>query len=173
MRSFVVAALTLSMLFALSACASRSRSSGVRPIENLSDVDSLSVLIHFEKSGVPVSREMLEHDVLDALERAGVRVSHAGPPYLHVRVYCRCGEQTVSDQDTTLSHPASWHFGMWVDQSVEYSMVWGPLPNICPSGPLVWSRGGSGLVTDGTLVDFIEMSLSEFVDEYRATDPDR
>ena len=171
MHRVATVALALTVLSALSACAGDFESSEEPPLEGLGDIDSLSVLIHFEPSGVPISREKLEHDVLGALEQAGVGVSREGPPYLHVRVYCRCGEPTVSEQDIPSSQPASWHFGIWVDESEGYTRVWGPLPNICPSGPLLWSRGGTGPVADGKLLDFIQMWLSEFVADYRLGNP--
>jgi hypothetical protein len=173
MRRVVTAALVLTMLSVLAACANKSNSDTTFPLEPLSDVDSLTVLMHFERSGVPISQTGLENNVLGTLEQMGVGVSRDAPPYLHVRVYRRCGEPTMSDQDTTRGNSTSWHFGMWVDQSAEYSRAWGPLPDICPSGPLMWSTGGSGAVADGELSDFIQTSLSEFAEDYRTANPNR
>jgi hypothetical protein len=173
MRRLVLAAFVLTLLSAISACDSTSDPSDVPPLESLSGVDSLTVLIHFERSGVPISREKLENDVLEALEQAGVGLSRNGPPYLHVRVYCRCGEPAVSDRDTTWGGPATWHFGIWVDQSHGYRRVWGPLANICPSGPLAWSRAGAGPVAEGKLLESIQMWLYEFVVDYQAANPGR
>ena len=173
MRRVVTAALVLTMLSVLAACANKFNSNTTFPLPPLSDVDSLTVLMHFERSGVPISQTGLENNVLEALEQMGVGVSRDAPPYLHVRVYCRCGEPTMSDQDTTRGDSTSWHFGMWVNQSAEYSRVWGPLQDICPSGPIMWSTGGSGAVADGELSDFIQTSLSEFAEDYRTANPNR
>ena len=168
MRHLVIITSALTVLFVLSACESTPKPTEEPPLESLGDVDSLAVLIHFEHSVVGVSRESLERDVLEALQRAGVRVSRGGPPYLHVRMYSRAGAATVTGQDSPHGSAASWHFGMWVDQSSEYRRDSGPLTNLCPYESAIWSRGGTGPAAVGELPRSLRAWLSDFVVDYRA-----
>jgi hypothetical protein len=167
MRRLAIKISALAVLFVFSACESTSKPTEELPLESLEDVDSLAVLIHFEHSVVGISRESLERDVLEALRQAGVRVSRGGPPYLHVRMYSRAGAATAAEQDSRGS-PASWHFGIWVDQNPDYRRDSGPLTNLCPFESAVWSRGGYGRAADGELARSLRSWLSEFVEDYRA-----
>lgn len=167
MRRLAVITSALTVLFVLSACESTPKPTEELPLESLQEVDSLAVLIHFENPVVGISRESLERDVLEALQQAGVHVIRGGPPYLHVRMYSRAGAATSAEQDSRGSS-ASWHFGIWVDQSPDYRRDSGPLTNLCPFESAVWSRGGYGRAADGDPTGYLRSWLSEFVEDYRA-----
>jgi len=169
MRVFFRSILSLTVLLFVVACVNSPAPSVVYPLGSLSDIDSLTVLIHLEQPCAGVGGETLRLEVGKALERAGIAASHRGPPYLHVRAYSRAGTSTVSDDETPEQLPGSWHFGMWIDNTLGYDNVSGPLTNICPQESALWWRGGTGSLADGLLLDSVRIWLSDFVADYRTT----
>jgi hypothetical protein len=172
MRRLALFASALAVLSALLSCDRMPEPKGEPSLESLNDVDSLTVLIHFENSGVGIGRGTLEQVVIEALHNAGVGLSQDAPPYLHVRVYARAEAATVSDRDTPRGPPTSWHFGIWVDQNRDYPRESGPLTNICPLEAGLWSRGGTGPIAEGRLPDSVRTWLAEFVEDYQAANTD-